>query len=128
MFRWAMRAAVVFGFIFSLSQMCFAQQNSQSGLAPTPPMGWASWNHFFCDYDEKTIRAQADALVSSGMKDAGYKYVVIQECIASKRDADGNLIPDSERFPSGMPALVDYIHSLGLKAGIYTDIGPYTCA
>ncbi|MCL2661129.1 MAG: alpha-galactosidase, partial [Acidobacteriaceae bacterium] len=100
----------------------------QSGFAPTPPMGWASWNHFFCDYDEKTIHAQADALVSSGMKDAGYKYVVIQECIASKRDAEGNLLPDSKRFPSGMPALVDYIHSLGLKAGIYTDIGPYTCA
>ena len=96
-------------------------------MAPLPPMGWASWNHFFCDYDEKTIRAQADALVSSGMRDAGYKYVVIQECIARERTASGGLIVDAVRFPSGMPALVSYIHKLGLKAGIYTDIGQHTC-
>ena len=96
-------------------------------LAPAPPMGWASWNHFFCDYDEKTIRAQADALVSSGMRNAGYKYVVIQECIARERDPEGNLIADSVRFPNGLPALVEYIHKLGLKAGIYTDIGRHTC-
>jgi alpha-galactosidase len=112
-----------------------AQQQNQPALPPQdsgnlaalPPMGWASWNHFFCDYDEKTIRAEADALVSSGMRDAGYKYVVIQECIARDRDANGNLIVDSARFPSGMPALVDYIHKLGLKAGVYTDIGRHTC-
>jgi alpha-galactosidase len=106
-----------------------AMQNGSalSSLAPTPPMGWASWNHFFCDYNEQTIRAEADALVSSGMRDAGYKYVVIQECIARDRDAQGNLIVDSARFPSGMPALVAYIHRLGLKAGIYTDIGLHTC-
>ena len=90
-------------------------------------MGWASWNHFFCDYDERTIREQADALVSTGMRDAGYKYVVIQECIARDRDAQGNLIADSVRFPSGLPALTAYIHKLGLKAGIYTDIGRNTC-
>jgi alpha-galactosidase len=96
-------------------------------IAPLPPMGWASWNHFFCDYDEKTIRAEADALVSSGMRDAGYKYVAIQECIVRERDASGNLIADSVRFPSGMPALIAYIHKLGLKAGIYTDIGRHTC-
>ena len=112
-----------------------AQQQTQpplplqdsGNLASLPPMGWASWNHFFCDYDEKTIRAEADALVSSGMRDAGYKYVVIQECIARDRDANGNLIADSVRFPSGMSALVDYIHKLGLKAGVYTDIGEHTC-
>ena len=96
-------------------------------LAPTPPMGWASWNHYFCDYNEKTIREQADALVSTGMRDAGYKYVIIQECIARKRDADGNLIADPARFPSGMTALSAYIHKLGLKTGIYTDIGRNTC-
>jgi alpha-galactosidase len=98
-----------------------------AALAPTPPMGWASWNHFFCDYDEKTIREQADALVSTGMRDAGYNYVVIQECIARQRDASGKLIADAERFPSGMPALTAYIHSRGLKAGVYTDIGKHTC-
>ncbi len=99
----------------------------ESSLAPTPPMGWASWNHYFCDYDETTIRRQADALVSTGMRDAGYKYVVIQECIARERDTQGTLIADSARFPSGMPALTAYIHRLGLKAGIYTDVGPHTC-
>lgn len=98
-----------------------------SGLAPLPPMGWASWNHYFCDYNAQTIRDQADALVSSGMRDLGYKYVLIQECIAPTRDASGNLVVDAKRFPNGMKALVDYIHARGLKAGIYTDVGPYTC-
>jgi alpha-galactosidase len=96
-------------------------------LAHTPPMGWANWNHYFCDYDEGTIREQANALVASGMRDAGYRYVLIQECIARKRDAHGNLIADPHRFPSGMAALTAYIHGLGLKAGIYTDIGVHTC-
>lgn len=108
-------------------QAALAEALPLGSLAPTPPMGWASWNHYFCDYDEKTIREQADALVSTGMRDAGYKYVLIQECIAPGRDAKGNLIVDNARFPSGMPALTAYIHKLGLKAGIYTDIGPYTC-
>lgn len=96
-------------------------------LAPTPPMGWANWNYYFCDYNDQTIRDQADALVSTGMRDLGYRYVIIQECIASARDEDGRLLPDKSRFPHGIPALVEYIHSKGLKAGIYTDVGPYTC-
>ncbi|MGB6932778.1 MAG: alpha-galactosidase [Acidobacteriaceae bacterium] len=99
----------------------------QANLAPTPPMGWASWNHFFCDYNEQTIRDQADALVSTGMRDLGYRYVLIQECIAPGRNTSGELIVDPVRFPDGMKALVDYIHARGLKAGIYTDVGPYTC-
>lgn len=122
----------VFLFCVGTTQHGAAQHMPQQApalgsLAPTPPMGWASWNHYFCDYNEQTIRAQADALVSSGMRDAGYKYVLIQECIASKRDASGNLIADAARFPSGMSALTAYIHKLGLKAGIYTDIGRNTC-
>lgn len=84
-------------------------------------MGWASWNHFFCDYNEQTIRDQADALVSTGMRDLGYRYVLIQECIAPSQDSQGNLIVDPVRFPHGMKALVNYIHACGLKAGIYTD-------
>ena len=115
-----------------LSQYGLAQSSPQksaamSRLAPAPPMGWASWNHYFCDYDEKTIREQADALVSTGMRDAGYKYLIIQECIAPRRDTKGNLVVDSARFPSGIRELAAYIHKLGLKAGIYTDIGRNTC-
>jgi alpha-galactosidase len=90
-------------------------------------MGWASWNHFFCDYTDQTIRDQADALVTSGMRDLGYRYVLIQECIAPARNADGELTIDAKRFPHGMKDLVDYIHARGLKAGIYTDIGVHTC-
>lgn len=104
-----------------------ATGGAQVGLAPTPPMGWASWNHFFCDYDDQTIRDQGDALVSTGMRDLGYRYVLIQECIAPTRAADGALIVDAARFPHGMKDLVDYLHARGLKAGIYTDIGAHTC-
>ena len=74
----------------------------EPGLAPTPPMGWANWNHFFCDYDDQTVREQADALVATGMRDIGYKYVLIQECIAPRRDASGELVVDPVRFPHGM--------------------------
>ena len=110
-------------------QSALSQTTSSSspGLAPTPPMGWASWNPYFCDYNEETIRDQADALIATGMRDLGYKYVLIQECIAPGRDASGELIVDAGRFPHGMKHLVDYIHARGLKAGTYTDIGPYTC-
>ncbi|HEY2467526.1 MAG TPA: hypothetical protein VGI45_06765 [Terracidiphilus sp.] len=99
-------------------------------LAPTPPMGWANWNSMGCDYDESTIHAIADSLVSSGMKDAGYRYLIIQECIvpAGHRAPDGTLLPDPRKFPHGIPDLVTYIHQKGLKAGIYTDVGPLTCA
>jgi len=103
------------------------QKQVGPGLAPTPPMGWANWNYYFCNYDEQTIRQQADALVSSGMRDLGYRYLIVQECIAPGRDSDGHLVPDLRRFPHGIPALVEYIHSRGLKAGIYTDVGPLTC-
>jgi len=99
-----------------------------NGLALTPPMGWNSWNHFGCHIDEKVIRAAADAMVSSGMKQAGYQYVVIDDCWQGQRDADGNIQPDPARFPSGIKALADYIHARGLKFGIYSDAGSLTCA
>src|SRR2546423_3586915 len=69
----------------------------------------------------------ADALVSTGMRDAGYQYVVIDDCWQVERDAEGNIIPDSQRFPSGMKALADYVHSKGLKFGLYSDAGTLTC-
>jgi alpha-galactosidase len=93
----------------------------------TPPMGWNSWNGFGCNVDEKLIRETADAIVSSGMKDASYQYLVIDDCWHGERDAQGFIHPDASRFPSGMKALGDYIHSKGLKFGIYSDVGAKTC-
>jgi alpha-galactosidase len=96
-------------------------------LAPTPPMGWNSWNKFGCKVSETLIREMADAMVSSGMHDAGYEYVVIDDCWQVGRDGLGNIIPDPQHFPSGMKALADYIHSKGLKFGIYSCAGSLTC-
>lgn len=98
------------------------------GLAMTPPMGWNSWNHFGCNIDEKLIRETADAMVSSGMKDAGYVYVNLDDCWHGERDEDGFIHPDPQRFPSGMKSLADYVHAKGLKIGIYSDAGSKTCA
>ena len=97
-------------------------------LAATPPMGWNSWNHFGCDVDEKLIRETAEAMISSGMKDAGYRYVNIDDCWHGERNERGFIQPDPVRFPSGMKTLADYVHSLGLQLGIYSDAGSKTCA
>jgi len=96
-------------------------------LALTPPMGWNSWNKFACNVDEKLIREVADALVASGLKDAGYTYLNLDDCWHGERDAQGFIQPDAKRFPSGMKALADYLHSKGLKMGIYSDAGSQTC-
>ncbi len=96
-------------------------------LARTPPMGWNSWNRFQCDVSESLIKEMADALVSSGMKDAGYQYVVIDDCWQVSRDGAGNIVPDPKRFPSGMKALADYVHAKGLRFGLYSDAGSKTC-
>ncbi|WJX76889.1 Alpha-galactosidase 1, variant 2 [Trifolium repens] len=100
-----------------------------NGLGKTPPMGWNSWNHFYCQIDEKIIRQTADALVSSGLSKLGYTYVNIDDCWAElNRDDKGNLVPRNSTFPSGIKALADYVHSKGLKLGIYTDAGYFTCS
>ncbi|MEO6963226.1 MAG: glycoside hydrolase family 27 protein [Puia sp.] len=110
-----------------LFQQGFSQKFEQ--LALTPPMGWNSWNKFACDgVNEQVIRKTADAMVSSGMKDAGYEYVVIDDCWQIDRDSSGNIVPDPKKFPSGIKALADYVHSKGLKFGIYTCAGTRTCA
>src|SRR5947209_6704340 len=96
-------------------------------IALTPPMGWNSWNHFGCDVSEALIRETADAMVSSGMRDAGYKYVVIDDCWQVSRDPSGTIVADPQRFPQGIKALADYVHSKGLRFGIYTDAGTKTC-
>jgi alpha-galactosidase len=102
--------------------------NGADGLALTPPMGWNSWNKFGCDVSEKLIKDTADALVATGMKDAGYQYLVIDDCWQVRRDAQGRIVPDPDRFPSGMKALADYVHGKGLKFGLYSDAGTGTCA
>ncbi len=97
-------------------------------LLSTPPMGWNSWNTFDCDIDEEMIRETADAMVDSGMRDAGYEYVNIDDCwMAPERDWMGRLQPDPERFPNGIDALADYVHARGLKLGIYSSAGSVTC-
>ncbi len=98
-----------------------------NGLALTPPMGWNTWNKFACNVSESLIRQAADSMTTSGMKDAGYEYIVIDDCWQVGRDQAGNILPDPLRFPSGMKALGDYIHSKGLKFGIYSDAGSLTC-
>jgi alpha-galactosidase len=108
-----------------LAPLSFAQGSRP--LAQTPPMGWNSWNKFGCNVSDKLIREMADAVVSSGMQAAGYEYVNIDDCWQVSRDAQGTIVADPERFPSGIKALADYVHSKGLKLGIYTDAGTLTC-
>jgi alpha-galactosidase len=94
--------------------------------APTPPMGWNSWNHFAGKIDDATVRAQADAMVSSGLARAGYRYINIDDTWEGERDAQG-VIHSNAKFPD-MKALADYVHSKGLKLGIYSSPGAKTCA
>ncbi|AQR72300.1 glycoside hydrolase family 27 protein [Sphingomonas sp. LM7] len=98
----------------------------QAPLAPKPPMGWSSWNKFAANIDDKTIRAMADAMVSTGLRDAGYVYVNIDDGWQGTRGPDGRIRPNAN-FPD-MKALADYVHSKGLKLGIYSSQGPRTCA
>ncbi|XP_025830203.1 alpha-N-acetylgalactosaminidase isoform X2 [Agrilus planipennis] len=110
-----------------------------NGLALTPPMGWMTWERFRCITDcelypndcisEKLIKRQADLMVSEGYLKAGYEYIVVDDCWMDKeRDSDGRLKPAPKRFPNGIKALADYVHSKGLKFGIYENFGTYTCA
>jgi alpha-galactosidase len=113
------------GIVLALSAGANAQKFE--GLALTPQLGWNSWNKFGCNVDERTIRETADAMVSSGMRKAGYQYVNIDDCWHGERDARGFITASKERFPSGMKALADYVHAKGLKLGIYSDAGWKTC-
>jgi alpha-galactosidase len=112
-----------------LSDAAPAQDSTVSkGLALTPPMGWNTWNKFGCNVSDGLVRGMADAMVKSGMKDVGYQYIVIDDCWQVSRDANANIVADPQRFPNGIKALADYVHSLGLKFGIYSDAGSKTCA
>ncbi|MBR5453876.1 MAG: glycoside hydrolase family 27 protein, partial [Clostridia bacterium] len=95
----------------------------------TPPMGWNSWNTFGENINEQVIRETADAMVDRGFLAAGYEYIVIDDCWSLReRDKDGHIVADPKKFPSGMKALADYVHSKGLKFGMYSCDGPKTCA
>jgi alpha-galactosidase len=98
-------------------------------LAPTPPMGWNTWNTFQTKIDEPLLKGMVDAYVSSGMKDAGYRYFVLDDgWMTMERDANGDLVADPKKFPNGMKAFADYVHGKGLKFGIYNCAGNKTCA
>ncbi|WP_225847565.1 NPCBM/NEW2 domain-containing protein [Streptomyces sp. HPF1205] len=100
-----------------------------NGLALTPPMGFNDWNAFGCNVSEQLIKDTADYFVSSGLKDAGYTYVNIDDCwMTHTRDASGRLVPDPVKFPDGIKGTADYVHAKGLKLGIYEDAGTATCA
>jgi len=109
-----------------LGSMAVSLDREQS-LASTPPMGWNSWNKFGCNVSEDLIRQIADAMLASGMKDAGYQYVVVDDCWQVERDGNGNIVADPKHFPSGMKSLADYVHAKGLKFGLYSDAGTKTC-
>ena len=120
-FAWTANAQMYFGEKKAVSDSVFLS------LAQTPPMGWNSWNKFGCNVSEKLLKEMADAMVSSGMKDAGYEYIVVDDCWQVGRDEEGNIVVDPERFPNGMKAVVDYVHSKGLKFGLYSCAGSETC-
>lgn len=111
--------------VIVISHFGISAQNQQ--LALTPPMGWNSWNLVEAEVSDPLIREIADAMVSTGMKEAGYQYIIIDDFWVGGRDATNHLFPDQKRFPNGMKALADYVHSKGLKLGIYSDAAEYTC-
>lgn len=111
-----------FFLLLILAPNLLISQNSQA-----PIMGWSSWNNFRTNIDEEMIKEQANAMIESGLYDAGYRYINIDDGYFGGRDALGFLYPDESKFPSGMRALVDSIHSKHLKAGIYSDAGRNTC-
>lgn len=116
--------------LFVFSTYSLSAQSSTAGPDKplTPIMGWSSWNNFRVDIDENLIKEQADAMVTSGMKEAGYEFINIDDGYFGGRDKAGDIIPHPKRFPHGMKAVADYIHAKGLKAGIYSDAGANTCA
>jgi alpha-galactosidase len=122
-----MKKSILFLFILFLTATTAIAQKFEN-LALTPPMGWNSWNTFTTNVNEQLIKDIADAFIKHGLKDAGYEYIVLDDgWMAMERDKNGNLVPDPKKFPNGIKALSDYIHSKGLKIGIYNCAGNKTC-
>ena len=113
--------------VIMLATASWAQGQKWEGLARTPQMGWNTWNKFANRIDEKLIRETADAMVSEGLLDAGYVYLNMDDCWHGERNADGFITENREKFPSGLKAVADYVHSKGLLFGIYSDAGRKTC-
>jgi len=98
-------------------------------IVKTPPMGWNSWNTIGPEINEETVMKIADIMAEQGYKEAGYEYVIIDDCwLLRERDENGKLVPDPEKFPHGMKYVSDYVHSKGLKFGMYSCAGARTCA
>jgi len=115
--------------VFILMNVSTVYAQKFEGLALTPPMGWNSWNTFAVNINEQLVKDIADQMVASGMKDAGYEYLVLDDAwMAKERDAQGNLVTDPKRFPDGIKAVSDYVHAKGLKFGLYNCAGTKTCA
>lgn len=117
---------VILGSMLALMTMPAMAQKWEH-LADTPQMGWSTWNKFQGNISENIIKGIADAMVESGLRDAGYTYINIDDCWHGQRDADGFIQVDPKKFPNGMKAVADYVHSKGLKLGIYSDAGTQTC-
>lgn len=115
------------GIILLVCSTGFAGVSGWDDLAKTPPMGWNSWNTFRLDINEAVVRGIADMFVDKGFADAGYEYIVIDDGWQVDRDDQGNIVVNKDKFPSGIKALADYVHSKGLKFGIYSDAGYKTC-
>lgn len=124
-----MLALAISGFSFGQGNTHNQTGGKFEGLAMTPPMGWNSWNTFATNIDEKLVKETADIMVSSGLAAAGYNYIVLDDgWMTKERDANGDLVPDPVKFPNGMKSLIDYVHSKGLKFGLYNCAGTQTCA
>ena len=117
---------VIIGILTMMTMPCKAQKWEH--LADTPQMGWSTWNKFQGNISEDIIKGIADVMVETGLRDAGYTYINIDDCWHGKRDADGFIQADPIKFPNGIKAVADYVHSKGLKLGIYSDAGSATCA
>ncbi|MDB5138845.1 MAG: agaA 4, partial [Mucilaginibacter sp.] len=112
--------SLLFASLISITVCTSVYAQKFEELAQTPPMGWNSWNTFQTRIDEPLLKGMVDTYVSSGMKDAGYTYFVLDDgWMAMERDKDGNLVADPKKFPNGMKEFADYVHSKGLKFGIY---------
>lgn len=123
-----MKKSLLLSSLLLASSLCAsAQTTPRNQLAPKPPMGWMTWNLFQGKISDQLIRETADAMVEGGYRDAGYTYIFIDDMWQGGRDNRNNIIPDPKKFPNGMKAVADYVHSKGLKLGIYSDAAQLTC-